>query len=87
MSQYQHLHGEINAIKKLDRHYYGPFWFFKDAVIFTHSPDPCRSLRILIGNLVANSAPPDTPTSFFSLLLGMAVALEKKMEKIPDTFP
>ena len=48
MSQYQHLQGEINAIKKLDRHYYGLFGFMaiKDADIFTHSPDPCSSLRI-----------------------------------------
>ena len=27
MSQYQHLQGEVNALKKLDRHYYGLFGF------------------------------------------------------------
>ena len=48
MSQYQHLQGEVNAIKKLDRHYYGLFGFMavKDSDIFTNSPDPHSSLRI-----------------------------------------
>ena len=48
MSQYQHLQGEINAIRKLDRHYYGLFGFMavKDSDIFTHSPDPHSALRI-----------------------------------------
>ena len=27
MSQYHHLQGEVNAIKKLDRHFYGLFGF------------------------------------------------------------
>ena len=27
MSLYQHLQGELNPIKKLDRHYYGLFGF------------------------------------------------------------
>ena len=39
VSQYQNLHGEINAIKKLDRHLLWPFGFmtiYKDADIFTH---------------------------------------------------
>ena len=38
MSQYQHLQGELNAIKKLDRHYYGllGFMVIKDADVFTH---------------------------------------------------
>ena len=48
MSQYHHLQGEINAIQKLDRHYYGLFGFLavKDSDIFTKSPDPHSSLRI-----------------------------------------
>jgi hypothetical protein len=48
MSQYQHLQGEVNAIKKLDRHYYGLFGFMatKDSDIFSNSPDPHSSLRI-----------------------------------------
>ena len=38
----------MNAIKKLDRHYYGLFGFMamKDSDIFTTSPDPCSALRI-----------------------------------------
>ena len=38
----------LNAIKKLDRHYYGLFGFMavKDSDIFTNSPDPHSSLRI-----------------------------------------
>ena len=48
MSQYLHLQGEINAITKLDRHYYGLFGFLavKDKDIFALSPDPHSSLRI-----------------------------------------
>ena len=48
MSQYRHLQGEVNVIKKLDRHYYGLFGFMaiKDTDIFTKSPDPYSSLRI-----------------------------------------
>ena len=38
MSQYQHLQGETNAIKKLDRHFL--LVLRKDADIFTRSPDP-----------------------------------------------
>ena len=48
MSQYRHLQGEVNAIKKLDRHYYGLFGFLavKDSDIWQYSPDPESSLRI-----------------------------------------
>ena len=48
MSQYHHIQGEINAIKKLDRHFYGLFGFMavKDSDIFSQSPDPHSSLRI-----------------------------------------
>ena len=45
MSQYQHLQGDVNALKKLDRHYYG-LLAIKDCDIFTNSPDPHSSLRI-----------------------------------------
>lgn len=48
MSQYDHVQGEINALAKLDRHYYGLFGFFalKDNDIWTHSPNPQSALRI-----------------------------------------
>ena len=48
MSQYHHIQGEINAIKKLDRHFYALFGFMavKDSDIFSQSPDPHSSLRI-----------------------------------------
>ena len=48
MSQYRHVQGEINAIAKLDRHYYGLFGFFalKNSDIWTHSPNPQSTLRI-----------------------------------------
>ena len=48
MSQYRHIQGEVNAITRLDRHYYGLFGFLaiKDSDIWQHSPSPESSLRI-----------------------------------------
>ena len=46
--QWHHIQGEVNAIHKLDRHYYGMFGFLasKDNSINGYSPNPESSLRI-----------------------------------------
>ena len=48
VSQWHHIQGEINAIHKLDCHYYGMFGFLasKDNSINAYSPNPESSLRI-----------------------------------------
>ena len=48
VSQYKHIQGEVKSVKKLDRHYYGLFWFLacKSQSIYEHSPNPESSLRI-----------------------------------------
>ena len=48
VSQWHHIQGEINAIHKLDRHYYGMFGFLasKDNSINAYSPNPESSLCI-----------------------------------------
>ena len=42
VSQWHHIQGEINAIHKLDRHYYGMFGFLasKNNSINAYSPNP-----------------------------------------------
>ena len=48
VSQWHHIQGEVNAIHKLDRHYYGMFGFLasKDNSINGYSPNPESSLHI-----------------------------------------
>ena len=48
VSQWHHIQGEINAIHKLDRYYYGMFGFLasKDNSINAYSPNPKSSLCI-----------------------------------------
>ena len=48
MSQWRHIRGEVNAIHKLDRHFYDMFGFLacKDNSISAYSSNPESSLRI-----------------------------------------
>ena len=48
VSQYKHIQGEVNSVRKLDKHFYGLFGFLacKSEGIYEHSPNPQSSLRI-----------------------------------------
>ena len=50
VSQYKHIQGEVNSVRKLDKHFYGLFGFLacKSVSIYEHSPNPQSSLRIHI---------------------------------------